>query len=451
MKKLFFSVLVMVASGALPIAYGQDQNPAQLSFKEAVKIGLQNNVLLNQQKNQLEYTQMNKTSSMLQLGPSIQASGSAYRNDGNNFNPQEGRVVNGVIDYVGGTVSATMPIFNGFNILNQYRQANNQNEAQLHQVVRSNQDVIRDVSNQYLACLLDQELIGIGIENVETQQVQYDQIKAQAELGAKAEADLYNQEYQLKNAELLLVRARNTLKNDLSTLALTLQIDPTLYFEVEAVDWDVNKLVADSVSIDEMYATAMDRRSDLKQASHTEKAAKYGYSAYKGRYYPSIYAGVNYGSRYNYVQGEDNRSFHDQFTKDNTAFSYGLSLTIPIYNGLQYRSQAAFSKVTYDNSKIRAKNVEVTVKSDVIRAYQNFKDAKTFYVSAQAQLRAAEISYKLEKERYELGISNIVQLALVNQTYVRAQGDHKSSLFNLMFQRILMSYAMGTLKFEDIP
>jgi len=451
MKKLFFSALVMVASGALPIAYGQDQNPAQLSFKEAVKIGLQNNVLLNQQKNQLDYTQMNKTSSMLQLGPSIQANGSAYRNNGNNFNPQEGRVVNGVIDYVNGSVSANMPVFNGFNILNQYRQANNQNEAQLHQVVRSNQDVIRDVSNQYLACLLDQELIGIGIENVQTQQVQYDQIKAQAELGAKAEADLYNQEYQLKNAELLLVRAKNTLKNDLSTLALTLQIDPTLYFEVEPVDWDINKLVADSVSIDEMYATAMDRRSDLKQANHTQKAAQYGYSSLKGRYYPSIYAGVSYGSRYNYVRGEDNRSFHDQFTQDNKQFSYGLSLTIPIYNGLQYRSQAAFSKVTYENAKIRAKNVEVTVKSDVIRAYQNFKDAKTFYESAQAQLRAAEISYKLEKERYDLGISNIVQLALVNQTYVRAQGDHKSSLFNLMFQRILMSYAMGTLKFEDIP
>ena len=448
MKELVFSIL---ASSLLMAASAQEQLPAKLTFKEAVKIGLQNNVVLNQQKNQLQYTQKNKTSSMLQLGPSVQAGGSAYRNDGNSFNQNEGRVVNGVIDYVGGQLSASMPVFNGLAVVNQYRQANNQNEAQLHQVVRSNQDVIRDVSNQYLLCLLDQELVKINVENVATQQIQYDQIKAQVELGSKAEADLYNQEYQLKNSELLLVRARNTLKNDMANLALTLQIDPTIYVEVQQVDWDINKLAADSATFENLYATAVDRRSDLKQAGHAEKAAHYGYSSMKGRYYPSIYAGVNYGSRYNYIQGEDNRSFHDQFTKDNVALSYGFSLTIPIYSGLQYRTQAAFSKVTYENAKIRAKNAEVVVKTDVIRAYQNFKDARTSYETSQAQLRAAETSYKMEKERYDLGISNIVQLSIVNQTYVRAQGDYKTSLFTLMFQRLLINYATGTLQFEDIP
>ncbi len=447
MKKL---VLLALATGLIDVAVAQE-TPLRLSFKEAVKIGLQNNVVLNQQKNQLQYTQINKTSSMLQLGPSVSANGDVYRNDGNSFNQNEGRVVNGVIDYVGGTLSASMPVFSGLRVLNQYRQADNQNDAQGHQVARSNQDVIRDVSNQYLLCLLDQELIKINVENVATQQLQYDQIKVQVELGSKAEADLYNQEYQLKNSELLLVRARNTLKNDIATLAQTLQIDPTIYFEVQQVDWDINKLVADSAAFDDMYATALARRSDLKQANHAEKAAHYGYSSLKGRYYPSIYAGINYGSRYNYIKGEDNRSFNDQFTKDNVALSYGFSVSIPIYNGLQYRSQAAFSKVAYENAKIRVKDAEVTVKTDVIRAYQNFKDARTSYEASQAQLRAAEISYQMEKERYDLGISNIVQLAIVNQTYVRAQGDYKTSLFTLMFQRILINYATGTLQFEDIP
>ena len=76
--------------------------------------------------------------------------------------------------------------------------------------------------------------------------LQYDQIKAQVELGSKAEADLYNQEYQVKNAELLLVRSRIKLRNDIATLALTIQIDPTIIFEVEEVNWDINALVADS-------------------------------------------------------------------------------------------------------------------------------------------------------------------------------------------------------------
>ena len=91
------------------------------------------------------------------------------------------------------------------------------------------------------------------------------------------------------------------------------------------------------------------------------------------------------------------------------------------------------------------------MKSDVQRAYENFNGAKTGYTAAQSGVRAAELAYQTEKERYDLGASNIVQLATVNQAYVRAQGDFARSTFNLMFQRVLMAYAEGTLKFEDIP
>jgi outer membrane protein len=171
----------------------------------------------------------------------------------------------------------------------------------------------------------------------------------------------------------------------------------------------------------------------------------------KGNYYPSLYAGASYGSRYNYVQGAENRSFNNQFTKDNTQLSYGLTLTIPIYNGLRYRSQAALSRATYENAKINKQNTEVTVKTDVIRAYQNFNDARTAYRSASAQVNAAQLSYQTEKERYDLGMSDIVQLSVVNQAYVAAKGAFESAKYTVMFQKILVDYAVGTLKFEDIP
>jgi outer membrane protein len=448
MKKGIISVLFF--SIFLVNAFGQD-SLRTLKFQEAIKIGLQNNVLLSQQKNQLVYTQTNKTASLLQLGPSIDASASAYRVDGNSFNQNEGRVINGKIDYVNGSIDANMPVFNGLNYLNQYRQANNLNEAQLHQVHRSTQDVIRDVAFQYLTCLLDQELVKIDEENVATQKLTYEQIKAQVELGSKAEADLYNQEYQVKNAELLLVRSRRTFKNDFTTLALTAQIDPTQYTNVEEVNWDVNMLIADSLSLDQMLALAQERRSDLKQADFNEKAARFGYASFKGRYMPSLFAGASYGSRYNYIYGDENRTFNQQFRTDNTQLSYGLRLTVPIYYGLRYRSQAALSKVTYENAKIRTSNTEVTVKSDVLRAYQNYNDAKKGYEAADAQLRAAELSYKMEKERYDLGISTMVQLTTTNQAYIKAQGDFQNAKYTLMFQKLLLNYATGTLQVEDIP
>ena len=445
MKGIIVTVLMM---GALQILA---QSPEKLSFRDAVKIGLQNNVTLNQNKNRLAYTQINKTSTLLQLGPSVRANASVYRNDGNSFNPQAGEVVNGVIDYVNASIEADMPVFGGLRQLNLHRQASSENEAQLHLVNRSNQDVIRDVANQYLTCLLDQQLVAIDEENVAAQQVQYDQIKVQVELGTRAEADLYNQEYQLKNAELLLVRSRNKLKDDKAILSQTIQIDPAIPFELEEVDWDVNAAVMDTLNLDQMYLTALNRRDDLKQAEELEEAAHFGFSSTRSRYFPSLYAGISYGSRYNYIHGQDNRSFEDQFRTDNRQFGYGLSLSIPIYGGLQLRSQAALSRAGYHNAKLLSESARVTVKTDVLRAYQNFRDAIANYEAADAQLRAADLSYKTEKERYDLGISDIVQLAVVNQTYIKAQGDYQSSLYTLMFQRLMVSHALGTLKVEDIP
>lgn len=434
------------------VAYAQDQQlPSKLSFKEAVQIGLKNNMLLNQQKNQLDYTQVNKTSTLLQMGPTVSAQASLYRNDGNSFNQNEGRVVNGIIDYIGGSLNASMPVFAGFSYLNQFRAANNNNEAQLYKVARANQDVIATVSNQYLLCLLDQELVKVNDENVKAQKIIYDQLKEQADLGAKAESDVYNQEALWRNAELLLVRAKNTLKNDIATLATTLQVDPIPYFEVEPVNWSISELLSDSTALDVMYTTAMDRRNDLKQALYAEKGARYFYHARKGYYFPNVYAGITYGSRYNYVKGETNRSFTDQFTTDNTNLSYGFSINIPIFNAWSYKSQTELAKVTYKNAQLTKKNTEVTLKSDVIKAYQNFNDAKKAYIASESAQRAGELAYRAEKEKYDLGVSNIVQLSTVNQTYVKAQGDFQNAKFSLMFQKLLINYAMGTLQLEDIP
>jgi outer membrane protein len=99
MKRIVFSV---IASVLFLSVLAQDNTRKPLTFKEAVKLGLQHNVTLTQQRNQLEYTQVNKTATLLQMGPSVNASFDFYRTDGNSFNQNLGEVINGTIDYVGG-------------------------------------------------------------------------------------------------------------------------------------------------------------------------------------------------------------------------------------------------------------------------------------------------------------------------------------------------------------
>lgn len=432
------------------LASGQQAEFTELSFKEAVQIALDNDVSIQQQRNQLVANQVQKVSDLTSMTPRVSINGNAGRNEGNSFNQQEGRVVNGVLDFVNGSVDASMTLFNGFNRLNTYKQSRSLLDSQSELVRRTNQDVMQTVSTQFLQCLLDRELLKIDITNLETQKKQLDQITQQVLAGSVAEVDKFNQEYQVKNAELLVLRSRNTLANDKAILAQSLQVYD-VEFELIDPDWTVNDVDFDNIDLNDLYEEALQNRSDLKQSRYQEEASKFGYKATKGTYFPSVNAFFSYGSAYNAIEGFDNRTFEQQFTSDNTQTTYGVSFSIPIFNGLRSRSQVVQSRVTHQNAILDAKAAEITVRSDVLRSYQNLKDAVTNFQAAQAQLEAALISYDLEKERYNLGISDLVEFSQANQAYVRAQTDLARARYTLLFQDLLLQYATGTLKFEDLP
>lgn len=449
MKKLVVALFIITSTFQV---FSQGNQSATLSFKEAVKIAVENNITLKQQKNLLVASKINTASGLASMGPNLSLSGNLGRNDGNSFNQQRGEVVNGVIDFLSGSFNANMTVFNGFSQLNAYKQSRYQLESQLSNVKRTNQDIIQLVSTQYLQCLLDVELLKIDEKNLVTQQTQLDKITEEVSVGSRAKVDQISQEFQVKNAALTVLRSKNRLRNDKVILAQTLQLDPSSDFTLENPEWDVNRIDTKELDLNQLYTTALSKRADLQGARHDEKSSRFGYRSMQGTYYPSIGAFFSYGSRYNFVQGfEDNRSFDQQFREDNVQTTYGLSINVPIFNGLRSRSAVALSKASYENSVLQAQNMEVQVKSDVLLAYQNLRDAVTSYNASQSQLESAKLTYELETDRYNLSASDLVQYTQATQDYVRAQGDLARDTYTLLFQDILLNYALGTLTFEDLP
>jgi outer membrane protein len=443
-----FFVLVNVTLRAQP--------SSTLTFKEAVKIGLEKNLTLNQAKNNLTVSSAARTAGLLNMAPSVGISGNAGRNDGNSFNQQQGQVVNGVLDFMGANINANMPLFNGLSNVNAFRQATELNNAQLYLVQQSGQDVIRNIASQFLTCLLDQQLVLIQQKNVETQKQQYEQVREQVAAGSRAEVDAFTQEFQLKNAELLLLRAQNTLRNDKGLLATNLQIDPMTIAELEEPNWDVNANSESQFTVDELSELALVRRNDLLATRALEKSSRLSYYSSKGTYLPNVSAFAQYGSQYNYIHptpdfNPSNRTFESQFFEDNLQLTYGVSFNIPIFGGLATRNTVVRAKMAHENAKLATTNNEITIKTAVMLAQQNYADARVNYEASTAQLRAAEAAYSFEKERYSLGISDIVAISLATQNYTRAQADYASSKYTLMFQRLLLNHATGTLRFEDIP
>lgn len=466
------------------LGQGYDSTARTLTFEEAVKVALENSVRLNQEKNNLEFSQVQKNSGYAGLGPSVQGQLSASRNDGNYFNTNAGRVVNGVNDNLSGSITASINLFSGFYQINTIRQFSNQLEAQNYLVHRTSQDVINTISTQYLQVMLDEELFVIAKENFEVLKKQLDQVKEQVNLGSRSPVDEYNQDAQTKAAELRYVQAEIQLNNDKAVLAQTLLLDPFEIFNVERPSWDVNSFDS-NLNVQELADRAKQSRGDYLSSAKTVDAQRFSMYASRGLMAPSLSAFFRYGSAYNKQHDvpdsvdsyrtivavnpaeasgyglanefvgvvsnpETPRPFDEQFKTNNVYKTFGFQLNIPIFNGLQNRTNYLQRKTQYRNAEITRNNLEFQIKSDVLRAVRNYEGARRAFSITSDQLKAAEVAFQLETERYNLGVTTFVDFANANRVFVQAQTDKAQSEYRLVFQRILIEYAVGTLKPEDL-
>jgi outer membrane protein len=442
-------IIILIAS----IGFCKAQNRV-ITFEEAVKIALKNGVQLNQQRNNLENSQMQKTSAWLGFGPTLSANSSFNQVNGNFFNQNEGKVVNGIFNQLSGSINAGINIFSGFNQVNRVKQFNHELDAQLHFVERTQQDLLNTVATQYLQVLLDQELLRIANENWEALKKQLEQVTEQVKVGARSPVEEYNQDSQTKAAEIRALQAEINLINDKALLTQTLLLDPVEVYDVAKPLWDINIIGQNELEIQNALQTALKSRGDYLRAEQNEISSKYAMKASRGNMIPSLFGFWNMNTFYNKLDGDNTAAAFDQQVKtDNLRKVYGVQLSIPILGGnsiFQNRSAYVQQRTTFYNNQIIRKNVEVQVKADVIRAHQNFKLVKRTFTVSLAQLQAAETAFSLETERYNLGVTNFVDFINANRVFVQAQTDKAQAEYRLLFQKVLLDYAVGTLKVEDI-
>jgi outer membrane protein len=236
-------------------------------------------------------------------------------------------------------------------------------------------------------------------------------------------------------------------------------------FDVEKPNWDINTIGNEAIKVDELAEQAKQSRGDYLSAVKSEEAAKFSLNAARGAFLPNLSASGVLGSSYNYQHDQprsitdddgnivDNpyypRPFREQFRTNNYYKSYGFSLNVPLFNGLRQRATLVQQKVAYENSTLVRNNLELQIKNDVLRAVRVYEGAKKAFTVSVDQLTAAQQAYNFETERFNLGLTNFVDYSNANKVLIQAQTDKAQNEYRLIFQKILLEYAVGTLKPEE--
>ncbi|MFC2125679.1 TolC family protein [Bacteroidota bacterium] len=449
MKRLTILIIFILIS-TLTI---KAQDTLSLSFQEAVQIGLENNITLKQQKNILEVNFAERNQRRALYFPSVGASTDFSRQDGRNFDERTGQLYTESIDGGSLGIGANYVIFDGLYRLNMNKSAKYSLLAQDNMVKRTQQEIIWTVADQYLQSLLDKELFRIAEKNLELQQTTLEQIRGFVEAGTRPLSHQLDQEAQVRQLETQVIRAENQLRLDKAILMQTLMLDPNLVLEPIDPNWGIEEIVMHNPELDDLYETALENRPDLKQQVATQIAAKADVKVAGSYYYPKLEAFANYGSGYSSqaldAQGEK-IPINEQITDWNRGSQIGLRMNIPIYDQNRIRYNKVRAKMTNENAKLTLQDLELQIFRDVQISYLNFVAAKNEYSAAQSQFEAGQAAYNIQKERYDVGVGNLVELALSTNTLVKAAADRAQAEYSLLFQKVILDYYTGTLSASNL-
>ena len=438
------SILILLGVFSVFVVSAQNR---ELTFSDAVTIGLAENVNLKNSRNNLYGFQAQKTTDQMAFLPNLNISAQGGRTEGQQINQVTGQGFNSANDAFFGNVNSNLGVYQGNARIHALKESKYRLASQQALVTRSTQDVIYDVAIQFLQVLLDQELSGIAENNLAAQELILQEINGFVLAGSRPESDSYTQEADVKNFELLVIQADNRLLNDKAALAQLLQLDPSQDFDVVNPGWDIAANNPENHILDSLYNMAIQNRADLKQFKYNEMANLHVTKGALSGYLPSISVGANYSSQYSNpnIDSLNIPSFNEQFTSLNPQLQYGFQLNIPIFDRLVTRSNRVNAKMRYENSINNRINLEKSIKIEVKRAYLNYLDVARGYDVSKAQLDAATLAYETQEESYKVGIATQVERSNANQSYVTAQADLAQITYRLLFQSIMLDYATGVL------
>ena len=263
--------------------------------------------------------------------------------------------------------------------------------------------LISEVGNAWLTLQADLELRRLTASTLENQQASNKIIRASFNAGTASALDLSESDTQVREAEANLAQYDRFAKQDVN--ALTLLVGAPIPADL------LSEVPVDTVRLDDGLAAGLPsdlltRRPDIQAAEDRLKAANANIGAARAAFFPRIVLTASGGTA--------STSLGDLFSAGSGAWSFGPSISVPIFDYGRNKANLEVAKVT---SQIEVANYQKVIQT----AFRDVSDAldgrETYVRQEQAQaglVQASESAFKLSDHRYKEGVDGYLSV-LVNQ------------------------------------
>ncbi|MBA4241326.1 MAG: hypothetical protein C0448_11405 [Sphingobacteriaceae bacterium] len=446
-------------------------------LQQCVDYAQKNNINLKQSEISTRISKNNANQSKAAILPTINAGAQHTYNFGRTIDRYTNTFANTQVLSQNFYVSSNVVIWSGLaqynNIkANQYLYLSN-TESYLQQ----RNDLALNVATAYINVIFSDEIFQIAKAQFKITQEQLERTQKLADAGTLAKSAVFDLKAQLANEEVNVTSSDNNYQIAMLTLKQLLNLDTLNNFSISRPNVDVLNNELASLSVQNIYETALKNQHSIKSANYSLLAAERNLAVAKGRVSPTLSATGSLGTgtseldknidAVNFVgwdttavtTGGDfvisprtevvtsKKSFSDQFS-DNVNKSIGFTLSIPIFNGLQNYTGVKNAQLNALNAKYSQDLTEQNLYKTIAQAYANARAALNKYNATKLSVDASEQSFYYAQQKYNVGAISTFDYNNAKTRLQSAQSNLVQAKYDYVFKLKVLDFYQGKeLKF----
>ena len=445
-------------------------------LQRAVDYAVQNNISVKQSDVQARITALQTKLAKGATIPNLNFNTQAGYNFGRNVDPTSNQFTNQKTFFQSYGLQTNVTLFNWFNIKNQVKAAQANEEASQLDIDRVRNDISLNVVAAYLQLLLATEQINIAKAQIALSDSQRIITRKQVEAGSMPELNAAQIESQLALDSSTYITAVSSMQQNKLQLIALLNLDAKQPFEVSIPDLDKIPLPPLSeLEPDVLFQTATTTQPQQQVDSLRIISNQYTIKATKGAMYPTLSGFASLGSQYSsnypsyhidsfpvnqkvgavtvgdssynvfnpttaYFQTVGKVPYFRQVTNLSFGQSIGLQLNVPIFNGRQLRTNYERAKLNLENSRLQLALDNQTLQQNIYTARANAEAAIQKFYSNQKAASYAEYANDLSRKRYEIGMLSTSDYLVVQNNLATSRFNLAAARYDYIFRIKLLEY-----------
>lgn len=420
-----------VFSAVLLTPDARAQRPT-VTLTEALRLAEQTQPSMVQAEGQVRTSGANVRSAKGAYLPSFSLSGSgneSYSGAGSRVDPTTNQIVgSNWTSSAGGTLSASWDLFTGFRRRADVRAANASSQAAQAGLVDTRYQLRLTTTDQFFAALSSAQLVDVRIASVREAEEQLRAAIARLRAGTATRADTLTSRVNLGTAQLNLTTAQSDLAAAEARLARLIGHTG----RVAAAD-DSSFYNPSMIDTTTLRTEALARSPRVQSALASARAARAAVAAARAAYWPTLTFGAATG--YSGTQGTG------------TGFSnnsqLSLRLSWNLFNGFSREAEIVTQESSADLADATASDDARAVDVGITTYLAQLDAASTSIAITQTSVAAGEENLRVVRERYQLGVSTIVDLLTAQAALDQARVDSLNARFDYLRAKAQLEAIVG--------